>query len=276
MHVVVLVKNYLDVQFAEANIKGADDTLQLVVDVSLLFFVQTRRHLLTDRYERTLLSVSETRHLAVQNNRAVPYEDVSTNNMRKSTLNEFLYQQHLVTRVGIGPSYGLSKPFPTVKPCDTLAARGVCRFNNNGESEVRAIRLYLVKRSVGMEGEELRTSESVLMQELSPRIFQPQHLHTLCRIAGQTEALRNNGCGQRCRVGSVGKNAVHLLRSSYLVHSLNVCCTCVVIFVGNILTGIIRQIIAQYCVVAKLLCRLYSYNLLGRTAQQEYFLLFHK
>ena len=39
MHVVVLVKNYLDVQFAEANIKGADNTLQLVVDVSLLFFV---------------------------------------------------------------------------------------------------------------------------------------------------------------------------------------------------------------------------------------------
>ena len=109
-----------------------------------------------------------------------------------------------------------------------------------------------------------RACKAVLLQELSPGVLQSKDFDTFGGIGRKAQPFSHDGCWERRRVGGVGENTIDSLLPGDLIDCFDICRTGPVEPVCNILSGVIRKIVAHDREIPQLLGSSYGDRLLCR------------
>ena len=118
-----------------------------------------------------------------------------------------------------------------------------------------------------------RCMESVFPEESAELVLIAQDFHRIQRVAGQSHFLSHKGGSGGGRVRSIRQYTLRLLLAGHFQHGLPVGGADRIKLVSGILTGVVRQVIAENGIVSQLFCLFYGNDLLGGATQQQK--LFH-
>ena len=119
---------------------------------------------------------------------------------------------------------------------------------------------------IRMKCMHFRAGKAALLQELSPGVLQSEYFDTFGGIGREAQSFSHDGCRERRGVGGVGENTIDSLLPGDLIYCFDICRTGPVEPVCNILSGVIRKIVAHDREIPQLFGGSYGDRLLCRTS----------
>ena len=113
------------------------------------------------------------------------------------------------------------------------------------------------------------TIESVLLKELSEKVFVGENFHRLIRRCWQPHLLAYV-CSRRCsRVRGISNNTIHFKFLCKFQNGFLIGCTDIVVFVCIFMARVRRKIVGCYDIITKSLCFLYGECLIKTSTKHQ-------